>query len=253
VEEFVARAVSALERVTKDWELIIVDDSDDATPDVVRKLRASGLRLVLVHRAPERRLGGLGGAVHEGFNKARGRVVAVMDGDLQHPPEILPALVAPVLSGKADLAVGTRYGPGGSAHGLAGPRRRFISAVSRRLVHALVPPARSLQDPLSGLFAFRRQVIDRVELVPKGYKILLELVVRGRWRSTVNVPFAFGRRHGGSSKADIHEGCIFLRHLASCAIAVRRLQPPSSAESCTSYVSNHSKVAHCLARPKPGA
>jgi dolichol-phosphate mannosyltransferase len=236
VEALVSRAATALGTVTAGWEILFVDDSDDATPEVVQKLSSHGIPLKLLHRDKEARVGGLGGAVSEGFLVARGEVIAVMDGDLQHPPEVLPALVAPILSGEADLAVGTRRGLGGSDEGLEGPWRHAVSCSCRWLVHALVPRSRSVEDPLSGLFALRRSVIENVGLQPEGFKILLEVVARGDWASVANIPFAFAKRHAGNSKADLHEGLVFLRHLPRCARATRPPKsPPGSAVTPRGY------------------
>jgi dolichol-phosphate mannosyltransferase len=200
------------------WELIFVDDSDDTTPEVVRRLADAEAGVVspvrLLHRPRGMRSGGLGGAVREGFDIARGRVVAVMDADLQHPPEVLPALIAAVLSGEADLVAGSRYGWAGADAGLSSPWRNLVSGGCRWLVHLAVPSSRPLQDPLSGLFALRRSLLDGVELRPAGYKILLEVTVRARPATVANVGFNFGPRLAGRSKASLREGLIFIGHLA---------------------------------------
>jgi dolichol-phosphate mannosyltransferase len=152
-------------------------------------------------------------------------VVAVMDADLQHPPEILPALIAPVLSGHADLVAGSRYGWAGADAGLSSPWRHLVSGGCRWLVHLLVPEARPLQDPLSGLFVLRRSLLDGVELQPAGYKILLEVIVRARPATVGNVGFNFGPRHAGRSKASLREGLVFLAHLGRLVSASRGNRP----------------------------
>lgn len=212
-----ARLQAALSQTAGGWELIFVDDSDDTTPEMLGRLADEvgvGSSVRLLHRPRGMRSGGLGGAVRDGFAIASGRVVAVMDADLQHPPEVLPALIAPVLSGEADLVAGSRYGWAGAAAGLSSPWRHLVSGACRWLVHLLVPDSRPLQDPLSGLFALRRSLLDGVELRPAGYKILLEVSVRARPAAVRNVGFNFGPRHAGRSKASLREGLVFLRHLA---------------------------------------
>ncbi|HUC13715.1 MAG TPA: polyprenol monophosphomannose synthase [Acidimicrobiales bacterium] len=212
-----ARLQAALSQTAGGWELIFVDDSDDNTPEVVARLVDEvgvGSPVRLLHRPTDTRSGGLGGAVRDGFAIARGRVVAVMDADLQHPPEVLPALIGPVLSGEADLVAGSRYGWAGADAGLSSPWRHLVSGGCRWLVHLLVPDSRPLQDPLSGLFALRRSLLDGVELRPAGYKILLEVTVRARPATVGNVGFNFAPRHAGRSKASLREGLVFLRHLA---------------------------------------
>ena len=214
IEPLARRLDAALADLGGDWELLFVDDSDDSTPDVVEALASKGNRRVtLLHRGPGQRDGGLGGAVKLGFTKASGRVIAVMDADLQHPPEVIPQLVAPVLSGQYDLAAGNRYGLLGSREGLAGPLRHVVSLSCRWLAHRFVPSSRAIADPMSGLFALERSVVDRAQLRPEGYKILLEVVARGDWQSAANIDYRFDERYSGRSKARLREGLVFLRHL----------------------------------------
>ena len=221
----VTRLGVALDACNYEWEVIFADDSDDSTPQVIERLAAgSDHRILLLHRERGEREGGLGGAVREGFLKAAGRALVVMDGDLQHPPEVVPSLVAPVVSGEADLVAGTRYGGTGSREGLAGPYRRSVAIACRRLAHMLVPKSRAIGDPMSGLFALSRSVVDGVELRPEGYKILLEVAARGNWHCARNVEYSFSRRLSGESKAGLREGLVFLRqvwHLSREAEAER--------------------------------
>ncbi len=220
-----ARLAETLKDVEGGWELLFVDDSDDPTPDAVGSLRSLGLPVDLLHRRPGARPGGLGGAVQEGFARVRGTVIVVMDADLQHPPEVVPALVAPVLAGEAVLVAGSRYVWAGGDAGLSGPWRHLVSRSCRSLVHLLVPPSRPLQDPLSGLFALQRSLLDGVALRPEGYKILLEVVVRARPGRVGNVGFDFAPRQTGSSKATVRQGLLFFKHLARLVVAGRRAGP----------------------------
>jgi signal transduction histidine kinase len=208
-----------------EWEVIFVDDSDDGTAEEVRQLATGNAAVRLLHRPVGARQGGLGGAVNAGFELARGQVLAVMDGDLQHPPEALAAIIAPVLSGEADLAAGNRYAWAGGTAGLAGWRRHLVSRACRALVHVAVPSSRLLDDPLGGLFAVRRSVLDGVALAPRGYKILLEVVARAQPRSVRNIGFDFDRRQAGSSKADLREGLVFLGQVGLLAATDRQPVP----------------------------
>lgn len=214
VEALLRRLDAALAGLDPGWELVFVDDSDDSTPEVIEGLAAKGpWRVTLLHRGPGQRDGGLGGAVKLGFTKASGRVMAVMDADLQHPPEVLPRLVAPVLSGRCDLAAGNRYGRLGSRAGLDGPLRQVVALSCRWLAHRFVPASRAVADPMSGLFALERSVVDRAQLRPDGYKILLEVLANGDWQSALNIDYRFDQRYSGRSKARLREGLVFLRHL----------------------------------------
>lgn len=171
--------------------------------------------------------------MQEGFKLARGTVFAVMDADLQHPPEVVPALVSPVLSGEAALVAGSRYSWAGADAGLAGPGRQLLSRTCRAVVHLLLPVSRPLQDPMSGLFAFRRSLLDGVVLEPTGYKILLEVTVRTRPAPVRNVGFDFAPRHAGRSKATFREGMVFLRHLLRLVMVSWRRRGAESAATVT--------------------
>jgi dolichol-phosphate mannosyltransferase len=213
VSMLVDRIAVALTPLGQPWEIVFVDDSDDGTPaEIERTSRRHPVRLC--HRLPGLRPGGLSGAVLEGFGRASGEVLVVMDADLQHPPELLPALIGPVGCGLADLAVASRYTGSGSSAGLDGPVRRVASKWSRGVTRAVVVRSQSVSDPLSGFFALRRSVVDGVELRPHGFKILLEILARGRWTRVQEVPFVFGHRMSGDSKAGVSEGMRFARHLA---------------------------------------
>jgi len=213
VSVLVDRISVALTPLGVSWEVVFVDDSDDGT---AAEIERTGRRhpVHLCHRLPGHRPGGLSGAVLEGFGCARGEVLVVMDADLQHPPELLPTLIEPVGSGRADLAVASRYTGSGSTAGLDGPIRRVASKWSRGVTRAVVGRSQTVSDPLSGFFALRRSVVEGIELRPHGFKILLEILARGRWARVEEVPFVFGHRISGDSKAGVSEGMRFARHLA---------------------------------------
>ncbi|MCO7220434.1 glycosyltransferase [Klenkia sp. PcliD-1-E] len=192
-------------------EVVVVDDSADDTAAIARAQAPSmRSRLVVLHRdEPE---GGLSGAVVAGLRAARGRRCAVLDGDLQHPPEVLPALLA-ALDG-ADVAVASRYTVGGAAEGLSGWLRHGVSRTTTLVTKAMFPTRlHTCSDPMTGFFALDLDRVDLDELRPKGFKILLEVLVRRR-RRIREVPFSFGARTGGSSKASLRQGLWFLWQLA---------------------------------------
>ena len=195
-------------------ELIFVDDSDDGTEAVIEGLAASEYPQVrIVHRPAGHRDGGLSGAVIAGFEGARGEYVAVMDADLQHPPELLTALVDKARERGADLVVASRYAGDGSAAGLADPTRRLVSrgtAVFARLLFS--ERILRVTDPASGFFLLRRSLLDDAILRPIGYKILLEVLLRTRWRTFAEVPYRFSEREADTSKASLQQGLLFLQH-----------------------------------------
>ena len=205
-----------------DTEIVFVDDSSDDTPAVIRAAAGTCPIPVTVHHR-EKGAGGLGGAVVEGMRLARGAWIVVMDADLQHPPEIVPDLIAAGLRDGADLVVGTRYAGGGKRDGLSDGYRKLISGGST-LVTKLVFRNHLIQvsDPMSGLFAVRASSLDVEELRPLGFKILLELVVRNRPGRIGEVPYVFQPRHAGESKSSLAEGLRFAKHLAILRFGARR-------------------------------
>jgi dolichol-phosphate mannosyltransferase len=195
-------------------EIVFVDDSTDATPDVIRAAAASAkVPIVLLHRdVPE---GGLGGAVVAGLKTAANDWCVVMDGDLQHPPELIPALLTSASSQNADVVVASRYVKGGSSNGLNGGIRHFVSSASTILTRAMFPRRlRDCTDPMTGFFAINTTSIDLNELRPRGFKILLEVLARNPLR-VAEEPFVFAERHAGESKASVREGFRFLLQLAA--------------------------------------
>ena len=191
------------------FRIVFADDSTDETTGEIEDLARANPAISLNH-SPTRR--GLARAVVDALEGLREDTVVVMDGDLQHPPRIVPDLIA-ALDGGADIAVASRYTPGGRELGLSGPFRRLVSRESSRVARAALPPARQTSDPLSGFFAFRRAILDGATLQPVGFKILLEVLVRGNARRVVDVPYTFDRRTRAASKASTLEGFRFLRHL----------------------------------------
>jgi glycosyltransferase involved in cell wall biosynthesis len=215
VGPLVARVKAAMVTTDWRWEVLFVDDSDDDTPNAVAILGQAGEPVRLSWRPPAERSGGLSGAVIAGFAAARGDVFVVIDGDLQHPPELLPALLARLADSSADVVVATRYaGDGAGTAGLAGGYRRLVSTGGRRAVHLMFGRARSVSDPLGGFFCVRRSVVEHANLRPEGFKILLEILVRGRWTAVAEVPYRFAARATGESKAGWREGVRFARHVA---------------------------------------
>jgi dolichol-phosphate mannosyltransferase len=186
-------------------ELIVVDDgSPDGTAAYAESL-AGPVTCVVRNRG--RKLG-LASAVTDGFSHARGSVVVVMDADGSHPPAAIPQLVEVVTTGGAEFALGSRYIPGGSAPGLS-RARRLISRAATLLARPLVPVA----DPMSGFFAFRREVLRRAPLSPVGFKIGLEIMVRCRPHPIAEIPISFRPRTAGESKLGQGEIGRYLRHI----------------------------------------
>jgi dolichol-phosphate mannosyltransferase len=196
------------------FEICFVDDSDDGTADLLLDLAQAqpAVRCLLRHGAD--RKGGLSTAVVAGMRMARGRYVCVMDADLQHPPELVPVLLAEAERG-ADLVVASRYARGGSHEGLGGTTRRLVSRGATLVARLLFSEARQSSDPLSGFFLCRRALVDGIEFRPVGFKILLELLVCVPELRVVDVAMTQAARSAGDSKATARQGLLYLRHLWS--------------------------------------
>ncbi|MCO5168969.1 MAG: polyprenol monophosphomannose synthase [Planctomycetes bacterium] len=197
----VARALGA--------EVVVVDDrSEDGTADLARaavaRLGAADLARVVVRAGPR----GLSASVLEGWAGATAPLLGVMDADLSHPPDLLPRLVEEVEAG-ADVAIASRYVPGGGVEGWP-LRRRVVSRAASLLGRTVV----TARDPLSGFFVLRREVIEGVALRPRGWKIALEVLARGRVARVAQVPFVFRDRAWGRSKFGPRAVVDFLAHLA---------------------------------------
>src|SRR4051794_3141728 len=195
-------------------EIVFVDDSEDGTDTVVRALgQRPNCAVGLVHREGADRWGGLGGAVVDGMRVARADWICVMDADLQHPPEVLADLVARASVGDVDIVVASRFCGDGSAEEF-GRGRRLLSRGSTWLAQRVFGgELRGVTDPMSGFFFVRRSRLDLAALRPQGFKILLEVLVRCRRLRVAEVPFEFGVRHSGDSKASPLEGARYLAQL----------------------------------------
>ena len=212
--ENVGPLIERLDRVLPDLplEVIFVDDSDDGTPDAIRAIE-SARPVYLIQRPPPERTGGLGGAVVAGMRAARAPYVCVMDADLQHPPEVLEDMYAEALASASDVVVASRFCRGGDK-GAFGRIRSGLSRLSARAAVILFPTRLwHVTDPMSGCFLVRRDVVDLDVLRPRGFKILLEILVRTPRLKVSEVPFGFGERHAGHTKASAREALRYAGQL----------------------------------------
>lgn len=214
----VEKITTSLKKEKGEYEILFVDDSRDQTPEIIRALAEKDSRIRLVCRPPERRTG-LATAFLEGFELARGKYICCMDSDLQHPPETIPLLWRKALEENADLVVATRYAKGGSAIGLGslktfyGIYRRAVSLGFKYFTQILFIPARQTSDPLGGFFLLEKELVKGISFQPKGFKILVEILMRTRPRKVAEVPYVFLARENDQSKASLKQGWEFLKHL----------------------------------------
>jgi dolichol-phosphate mannosyltransferase len=220
----IGRIEAVLKQEPFHFEIIIVDDnSPDETWKLAQEIAKKDSHLQVIRREGSR---GLATAVVEGWKAAKGDIWGVMDADLQHPPEILPDLLGPILKGRADITIGSRHVSGGSVAKWNLPRRsvsRGASAIAFMLLPQVLRPVR---DPMSGFFLMKRSVVDSALLRPTGYKILLEILARGNYRRIVEVPYVFETRKHGKSKLGPKQYLEFLIHLGILATKARVYSHP---------------------------
>jgi len=186
-----------------DLELIVVDDnSPDGTGDAAESLKDQ-YPLQVIHRAGKM---GLGSAVMAGFALSQRDLLGVIDADLSHDPSVLPELILGLR--KHDLAIGSRFDPESRVEKWAW-YRKLLSQTGVFLARKLT----GVQDPLAGYFFLHRRVIDGMGLTSPGYKILLEILVKGEYASFMEVPFVFRNRQYSSSKLNWTEYYLFAKQL----------------------------------------
>jgi len=185
-----------------DIEIIIIDDnSPDGTGKLAKEL-SKKYNLKVIHR--KRRLG-LSTAIVLGFKHAKGDIIGAMDADLSHPPRLIPKMVACLKKNNADLVIASRKLKKSRVEGWPF-HRRIMSDIASILAGFLT----DVNDPLSGYFFMRKQVIKNIKFKSKGYKILLEILKKGKYSKVTEIAYVFRGREFGSSKLGFKENFMFL-------------------------------------------
>ena len=204
------QVLSALDPLKVTYEILVVDDdSRDGTDAIVTEVSAKDPRVRLLVRKGEK---GLSGAVLYGWERTNATVLGVIDADLQHPPELLPQLFAAIQNG-CDLAIGSRYTKGGGT-GEWNPVRKLLSNAATWVTWPLQSGHAFVRDPMSGFFMVRRSCMREAVFQKTGFKLLLDVLVRGQIKSVKEIPFSFGLRHRGTSKANLKVGWDYALLLA---------------------------------------
>lgn len=191
-----------------DYEVVFVDDSKDDTPAYLEELSKTNPRVRYLHRENG---SGLASAVIEGFALAKGDAIAVMDADLQHPPHLLADMYREIQD-QADVVLPSRYIGGGDSEGLSFIRT-LASKSARLAAQIFLKSVRKVSDPMSGYFMFKRGVIEGVRLNPLGWKILLEVLVLGHYKTVVEIPYRFEKRTAGESKLSFKVTLQYFLHI----------------------------------------
>lgn len=206
IEKLIAAVSDALTANGINAEIVIVDDnSPDGTGALVDSLSAK-YPVRCVHRAGKL---GLSSAVIDGWATCASPIIGVMDADFSHDPLIVPKLVNAIRSGECELAIGSRYVAGGGITNW--PWRRKITS---RVAIALARPLTPVKDITSGFFFCKRAVIDGVTLDPIGFKIGLEVILKGKYKNVKEIPYVFTDRTAGTSKLNSGEIVNYLKQLS---------------------------------------
>jgi dolichol-phosphate mannosyltransferase len=201
----IPRIFDTLRQANIQGEIIVVDDnSPDGTAAMAQTLAEGNPMLRVLKRENER---GLATAVLAGFAMARSPVLVVMDADGSHPVEALPGMVETIASDRADIVVGSRHVPGGGSRDWP-----WFSRLKSRLAGSVARGLSGMTDPTTGFMAVRRDLVEKLELDPVGWKIVLEVVVKAGAARLAEVPIVFDDRELGSSKQSLHVAAQYLAH-----------------------------------------
>jgi dolichol-phosphate mannosyltransferase len=202
-------------------EIIVVDDnSPDGTGKIVEnyihndistdaslqqkqqfhsKVDNQNCLVRVIHRKDKT---GLISAILEGIESSKGESILIMDADFSHPPETIPLLVEELRQDPNGIVIASRYISHGSIVGWPYKRRVISRGAAKIARHGL--NVRNVTDPMSGFFAFPRHVIKNIKFDTKGFKILLEILVKSRDIRVKEVPYTFHDRKSGQSKMNFN-------------------------------------------------
>jgi len=192
------------------YEIVVVDDnSPDRTWEIALDYKKRGYPVKLVLRP---RKMGLGSAIMDGIKNSQGKYIIVMDADLQHPPEVIPKLYKEAVKNQADVVIASRYVRGGGVEGWSFIRK-LISKGASLIAKIMLPQVRNISDPMSGFFLIKRDAVKDIRITPKSWKILLEILVKGRYNKVIEVPYTFKPRAHGKSKLKLSDMLSYLKHV----------------------------------------
>lgn len=208
IELLIDRIEKAMNRYTKDFEIVIVDDnSPDGTWKLVERLNKEKKFVKLLKRSGKL---GLTSAVLDGVKNANGDKIIVMDADLSHPPEKLPEIAKELENN--DLVIGSRNIKSGGSKDW--PIHRKIISVGATSLAKIVLGIKS-SDPMSGFFGVKKSIIENTKFKTKGYKILLNILAYNKNIKIKEIPYMFEDRHAGKTKLGNQEILTYVQDLIS--------------------------------------
>lgn len=150
----------------------------------------------ILHR---RQKNGLISAILMGVESSTGKHIVVMDADFSHPYDLIPRMVEELQKNpRLDIVVASRYTHGGSVKGW--PLKRRLISNGAIIIAQYGLGVRNTKDPTSGFFAFKHDAIRDIKIENSGYKILLEILVKGKDLEVKDIPYTFNNRKLGKSK-----------------------------------------------------
>lgn len=195
----------------KGSEIIVVDDnSPDGTAEMAKShakiiSTKKKIRIEIISRNGKF---GLSSAIIKGVRYASGDFLVIMDGDFSHPPQVIPSIIQALQDSNYDIVIASRYVKGGSIIGWPFKRRLMSKGATKIAQYGL---GIDVKDPVSGFFAFRRDIISGLKFDAIGYKMLLEILVKTKGARVKEIPYTFTNRRIGASKLDANVMFDYLR------------------------------------------
>ena len=194
----IEKLILELIKINSEFEIIIIDDnSPDGTGKIIDKLKKTYSNIKVIHR--KKRLG-LSSAIIQGFKVANGNIIGVMDADLSHPTNIINKMINYIEKNKTNFVIGSRLIKGGRVKNWPFSRK-IISIIATIMAKLLT----NVKDPMSGFFFLKKEVINNIKFTSQGYKICLEILVKGKYDEIIEIPYVFNNRKYGKSKLNVNE------------------------------------------------
>ncbi len=197
-EEVIKESIKKLLKIFENAEIVVVDESDDKTPLIVKEISKKEKRVKLLKNEIKE---GLSGSILKGIKVASNEKVVVIDADLQHPPEKIKEIVEKLDDYEIVIGCGDRS--------IFSFKRKIVAFVAFLLANiSLFLRGRKLcKDPMSGFFGLRKSVlkeIDEKKIIKSGWKILFDIIKQKDFNYEY-VYFKFGLRMKGFSKLTLKE------------------------------------------------
>lgn len=204
----ISECVTRVAKICPGAEIVVVDSGLDDTKNMIEELKRTIPTLHYLLNVPDR---GKGDAIHNGIHYSSKSIIVQIDADLQFLPEEIPQLLQPILDGKADMTLGSRFMK--ESKRLDGSLLRSGGNQLTSLWASLLYCQR-ITDALAGFKAWRRVVTESFQLTSHTYSYEVELfakAIRKGWR-VMDVPITTQpRAHGVSTVSVLSSGRNILK------------------------------------------